>query len=61
MVAYVASSMVVIPLLTLAGLWPLFEDMAQTPWWGFARGVILTALSMAVAIICSRLRWYWKT
>ena len=61
MVAYVASSMVVIPLITLAGLWPLFENMAQTPWLGFARGVILTTPSMAVAIACSRLKWYWKT
>ena len=61
MVAYVASSMVVIPIVTLAGLWPLFENMAQTPWWGFARGVILTVPSMAVAMACSRLKWYWKT
>lgn len=61
MVAYVAGSMVVIPLLQLLQLWQPLVNATSTPWLGFLRGVLLTAMTMAVAIICSKRKWFWKT
>lgn len=61
MVAYVAGQMLVIPVLTIFQIWPLFDLMAQQPFSGFIRGVILTALTMLIATFCSYRRWYWKT
>lgn len=61
MVAYVAGSMVVIPVLSLLHLWQPFVAATSTPWLGFARGLLLTAMTVGVAILCSRKKCYWKT
>lgn len=61
MVAYVAGSMFVIPVLTLLHLWPFFDQMAAHPLSGFVRGIILTALTVMVTIFTTKRKWYWKT
>jgi predicted acyltransferase len=61
MVAYVASSMVVIPLLSITDVYPLIDSMSSGPWTGFLKGVLLTSLSMGVASLCTWKRWFWKT
>ncbi len=61
MVAYVAGSMVVIPVLRLLHLWQPLVDATSTPWLGFMRGVLLTAMTMSIAIFCTKKKWYWKT
>lgn len=61
MIAYVAGSMVVIPVLSLLHLWQPLVAATSTPWLGFARGVLLTAMTVGVAILCSWKKWYWKT
>lgn len=61
MVAYVSSSMVVIPVLVLAHVYPLFEAMSADPLTGFLRGIILTALCMALTAWFTHRKWFWKT
>ena len=61
MVAYVSSSMVVIPVLVLAHVYPLFEAMSANPLTGFLRGIILTALCMALTAWFTHRKWFWKT
>ena len=61
MVAYVSSSMVVIPVLVLTHVYPLFEAMSTNPQTGFLRGIILTALCMALTAWFTHRKWFWKT
>uniref|UniRef100_A0AB33IXU3 DUF5009 domain-containing protein n=1 Tax=Prevotella sp. GTC17254 TaxID=3236794 RepID=A0AB33IXU3_9BACT len=61
MIAYVAASMVVIPILSLTGVYRYIDMMSASPWPGFLKGVLLTALSMGVAVVCTKRGWYWKT
>ena len=61
MVAYVSSSMVIIPVLVLTHVYPLFEAMSADPLLGFLRGIILTALCMALTAWFTHKRWFWKT
>lgn len=61
MVAYVASSMVVIPLLVLCQVYPLIESMSNTPLLGFLKGVLLTALCMMFTAWFTKKKYFWKT
>lgn len=61
LVAYVACSLLVIPLLQLTGLYPLLQQLEATPLTGLLKGVVLTAITMAVAAWCTQRKWYWKT
>ncbi len=61
MVAYVSSSMVVIPVLALVQLYPFIEAMSGHAWSGLLKGILLTAASMAFTAWFTRKKWYWKT
>ena len=61
MVAYVSSSMMVIPLLALLHLYPFVESMSTQAWSGFLKGVLLTAASMAFTAWFTHKKWFWKT
>lgn len=61
MVAYVSSSMVVIPALTLTRLYPFIDALSAHPLTGFLKGIILTALCMALTAWFTHKRWFWKT
>lgn len=61
MVAYVACDLVVYPLLNITGgvalLWPLYSS----PWLGALHGVILTAITVMITMLTTRLKWFWRT
>lgn len=61
MIAYVATSLVVMPLLGLLGMTPYLELLDGNAWLGFLKGVVLTVLSAGVAVLFTRIRWFWKT
>lgn len=62
MIAYVAVNLLIMPVLDLCGIGDQYLDFwASTPFWGFMRGVVLTALAVAVAAGFSRIRWFWRT
>ena len=61
MIAYVSSSMVVIPLLVLTHIYPLIESMNYHPLLGFLKGVILTSLSMVLTSWFTHRKYFWKT
>lgn len=60
MVAYVSSSMVIIPALTLIRLYPLIDALSSQPLTGFLKGLILTAMCMAFTAWFTHKRWFWK-
>ena len=61
MIAYVAPQLFVIPIINLLGLNVYLDLLNQTAWMGFLRGVIVTFISVAIAILFTRIKWFWRT
>jgi predicted acyltransferase len=61
MIAYVASSLVVLPLLHLTRLLPLIDACCRTLWMGFLRGVLITALATLLTMFFTKIKWFWRT
>ena len=61
MVAYVSASMVIIPVLILTHIYPYIDALSSEPLTGFLKGVLLTALCMALTAWFTHKRWFWKT
>ena len=61
MVAYVSASMVIIPVLILTQLYPYIDALSSQPLTGFLKGVLLTALCMALTAWFTHKRGFWKT
>ena len=61
MIAYVASSLAVLPLLHLTHLLPLIDAFDSNPWLGFLRGVIITTLVALLTMFFTKIKWFWRT
>ena len=62
MLAYVAGTFLVVPVLALVGLMPHINKLYEnSPWMGIAKGLIITSGMMAVTIFTVRKKWFWKT
>jgi predicted acyltransferase len=62
MLAYVAGTFLVVPMLAIVGLMPHINKLYEiTPWMGIAKGLIITAGMMAVTVLTVRKKWFWKT
>lgn len=61
MLAYVAPQLLVVPLLHLAGIYPLLEALYHSAWPAFACGLAVTALPVLVAMLATRLNCFWRT
>lgn len=61
MVAYVAGSLLLTPLLHLTGMIDIFNLMNSNAWMGFLKGVLFTAIVSLVTIVFTKQKWFWKT
>lgn len=61
MIAYVATNLVVMPILNLIGIASLLDFFQQNAWLGFIRGIIITMLASSIAIGFTKLKWFWRT
>ena len=61
MIAYVAPQLFIMPILNLVGLSDVLAWFTQNAWLGFLRGVLVTGLAVSVAVVCSRLKIFWRT
>ncbi|MDR2361292.1 MAG: DUF5009 domain-containing protein [Prevotellaceae bacterium] len=61
MIAYVSSSMVVVPLLSLAHLMPWLDSYGANPWLGCLRGLVITALVTMLTMLFTKIKWFWRT
>ena len=62
MVAYTAAGFLIMPLLTLLHLSPCLQAFAELcPWMGVVRGVLVTAVVMAVTVFFTNRRLFWRT
>jgi len=61
MVAYVAGSLLLLPLMTLTHTKPLWDSLQQNAWMGFLKGATFTAIVSGVTILFVKRKWFWKT
>lgn len=61
MIAYVASSMLVMPLFSITGITQYLSLLNANPWLGFLKGMLLTTIVSLVTIFFTRLKWFWRT
>ncbi|MFN6285951.1 MAG: DUF5009 domain-containing protein [Bacteroidota bacterium] len=61
LVAYVAGSLLILPLLSISGLRVHWDSWVSTPWQGFLKGVIFTAMVSALTLFFNRKNWIWRS
>lgn len=61
MIAYVASSLVIMPILNLLQLSQYLDLLNHNPWLGFLKGVLITSLALLLAMFFTRIKWFWRT
>lgn len=61
MIAYVAPNMLVMPLLSIAGLSGYLSLLDDNPWYGLLKGLIITSLVTLVSMFFTRIKWFWRT
>lgn len=61
MIAYVASAMLIMPLLSLLGIADLLAFFNSNPWLGFLKGLMITTLVTLVTMFFTRIKWFWRT
>jgi len=61
MLAYVAGSLLLMPILQLTGLHTVFDNMNSNAWLGFLKGVLFTGIVSLITIFCTKRGWFWKT
>jgi len=61
MLAYVAGSLLLMPILQLTGLHIVFDSMNSNAWLGFLKGVLFTGIVSLVTVFCTKRGWFWKT
>ena len=61
MIAYVATGLLTMPLLSLTGIYSVFDYFQHNAWLGFLQGVILTAIAVLVTMFFTKIKWFWRT
>lgn len=61
MIAYVATSMLVMPILFITHISDYFSIFNNGAYMGFLRGLILTSLAVMVTMFFTRIKWFWRT
>lgn len=61
MIAYVAPSMVVLPILKILNLMPFLNAFGANAWLGFLRGLVITALVTLLTMFFTKIKWFWRT
>jgi hypothetical protein len=61
MVAYVAGTLLVTPLLVITGLKASLDAMATGPWTGLWKGIIFTGIVSLITYVFTRQKWFWKS
>ena len=62
MLAYTVAIFIVWPLFSLTGFMSVIDGLAQgSPFWGVAKGVIITLLMMCVTYLFTRLKLFWRS
>lgn len=61
MVAYVAGSLVLIPLMYVTNTKQFWDAMNQNAFMGFLKGLVFTVIVSLITILFVKRKWFWKT
>jgi len=61
MLAYVAGSLLVLPVLSLTGIKVYWDELIHSPWQGLLKGLLFTGTVVLVTRYSVKRRWFWKT
>lgn len=61
MIAYVATALLITPVLCLTHADKLFTYLEHNAFLGLVRGVILTYMAILVAVFFTKIKWFWRT
>ena len=61
MLAYVAGSLLILPILSVTGLKSFWESLTQTPLQGFGKGLLFTTAVVLITRFSVKKKWFWKT
>lgn len=62
MIAYTVTTFLIGPILSLTGLLPMLNGLAEgAQFWGVAQGIIITLLMMCVTFVFTRLKLFWRS
>jgi predicted acyltransferase len=61
MIAYVAGSLLLTPLLKITAVSQSLDLLNTNPWAGFLKGLIFTAFVSIITVFCTKQKWFWKT
>jgi hypothetical protein len=61
MIAYVATALVVMPVLTIVSVTNYFDVFNQGLFMGFLKGLMLTTLAILITMYFSKIKWFWRT
>lgn len=61
MVAYVAGSLFILPLLKITQIKPYWDSMNQHFFMGLMKGILFTGLVSVITIFFVKRKWFWKT
>jgi len=61
MLAYVAGSLLILPILSLTELKPYWDSLTKTSWQGLLKGVLFTSAVICITRYTVKKKWFWKT
>ena len=61
MVAYVAGSLLLLPLLSLTHTKIYWDSLHQNAWMGFLKGILFTSIVSLITVFFVKKKWFWKT
>lgn len=61
MIAYVATSFVILPVLTLLTLTDYFNIFDENVFMGIMRGVLFVTYAILITMFFSKIKWFWRT
>ena len=62
MLAYTVTNFLIGPILSLVGILPLINALAEgSQFWGVAQGVMITLLMMCVTFAFTKLKLFWRS
>lgn len=61
MIAYVATALVIMPILALSTLSNYFDIFKVGAFMGFLQGAILTTVAILITMFFSKSKWFWRT
>jgi hypothetical protein len=61
MLAYVAGSLLILPILSLTGAKIYWDGLTHSPWQGVLKGLLFTGAVMLITCYSVKRKWFWKT